>query len=214
MISNKIYFESSDGPAINPERATKFSAGYDFYSTEDKVIPPMLGLDNFKNFLASLSQKEFNDIGPELTSLSSKLTEKGINLSMLYLVEKEEIDKVVPKDSTLSGYISRYYDVLSKAVSPVLVDTGIKVHMPEDMTLIMYNRSSNPSKKGLVLANGSGVVDADYPGTIKFPWYNISTFPYVIHAGDKLGQGIFQKYYLTDDDSAEGARTGGFGSTD
>jgi len=214
MISNKIYFEEADGSAINPERATKFSAGYDFYSKEDKVIPPMLGLDNFKNFLASLSQKEFNDIGPDLTSLSSKLTEKGINLSMLYLVEKEEIDKVVPNNSTLSGYISRYYDVLSKAVSPVLVDTGIKVHMPEDMTLIMYNRSSNPSKKGLVLANGSGVVDADYPGTIKFPWYNISTFPYVIHAGDKLGQGIFQKYYLTDDDSADGDRTGGFGSTD
>jgi len=214
MINNKIYFETDEKTAILPKRATKYSAGYDFYSIEDKVIPPMLGLDNFKNFLASLSKQEFNEVGPELTRISSELTAKGINLSMLYLVSKEEIDKVVPKDSVLSGYISRYYDVLSKAVSPVLVDTGIKVHMPEDMTLIIYNRSSNPSKKGLVLANGSGVVDADYPGTIKFPWYNISTFPYIIHAGDKLGQGIFQKYYLTDDDSADGDRTGGFGSTD
>jgi len=214
MISNRIYFESDNDKAILPERATKYSAGYDFYSIEDKVIPPMLGLDNFKNFLASLSKQEFNEVGPELTRISSELTAKGINLSMLYLVSKEEIDKVVPKDSVLSGYISRYYDVLSKAVSPVLVDTGIKVHMPEDMTLIIYNRSSNPSKKGLVLANGSGVVDADYPGTIKFPWYNISTFPYIIHAGGKLGQGIFQKYYLTDDDSADGDRNGGFGSTD
>ena len=31
--------------------------------------------------------------------------------------------------------------------------------------------------------------------------------------GDKYAQGIFLKYYLTDDDIAEGQRTGGFGST-
>lgn len=214
MINSKINFETDEKTAILPKRATKYSAGYDFYSIEDKVIPPMLGLDNFKNFLASLSQQEFNEVGPELTRLSSELTAKGINLSMLYLVKKEELNKVVSKDSVLAGYISRYYDVLAKAVSPVLVDTGIKVNMPEDFSLMMYNRSSNPTKKGLVLANGVGVVDADYPGTIKFPWYNISTFPYVIHVGDKLGQGVFQKYYITDDDSASGDRTGGFGSTD
>lgn len=32
-------------------------------------------------------------------------------------------------------------------------------------------------------------------------------------AGEKLGQGIFVKYAKTDDDTAEGERTGGFGST-
>ena len=35
----------------------------------------------------------------------------------------------------------------------------------------------------------------------------------VIEKGEKLGQGIFQKYLITDDDNAEGVRRGGFGST-
>ena len=31
--------------------------------------------------------------------------------------------------------------------------------------------------------------------------------------GDTIGQAVFQKYYVADDDNAKGERTGGFGST-
>lgn len=31
--------------------------------------------------------------------------------------------------------------------------------------------------------------------------------------GDRIGQGVISKFYLTDDDIAEGLRTGGWGST-
>ena len=31
--------------------------------------------------------------------------------------------------------------------------------------------------------------------------------------GDRIGQGVISKYFITDDDVAEGLRTGGFGST-
>lgn len=34
-----------------------------------------------------------------------------------------------------------------------------------------------------------------------------------IHAGDRLVQGIFLKYGLTEDDAADGSRLGGMGST-
>ena len=43
---------------------------------------------------------------------------------------------------------------------------------------------------------------------------NISNETITIEAGEKLGQGIFMKYEITDDDNAKGDRTGGFGSTD
>lgn len=46
-----------------------------------------------------------------------------------------------------------------------------------------------------------------------FAFYNLSNETVVIEAGEKLGQGIFMKYAKTDDDTAKGERTGGFGST-
>ena len=64
-----------------------------------------------------------------------------------------------------------------------------------------------------------GIIDADYvdnpdnEGEIAFAFMNITKAPVIIEAGDKLGQGIFIKYGVTDDDAAEGERKGGFGST-
>ena len=46
-----------------------------------------------------------------------------------------------------------------------------------------------------------------------FAFYNVSNEPVIIEAGEKLGQGIFVKYGITEDDNAIGERNGGFGST-
>lgn len=64
-----------------------------------------------------------------------------------------------------------------------------------------------------------GIVDADYTdnpdneGELGFLFYNLSNEIVVIEKGDKLGQAIFQKYLITDDDNADGIRQSGFGST-
>lgn len=106
-----------------------------------------------------------------------------------------------------------------KGMAPTLVKTGIKAYMPDDEVLLLYNRSSNPKKKGLVLANSVGVIDKDYYGNqdndghIMFAFYNTKEEDTEIKKGECIGQAIFQKYYITDDDEAEGERTGGFGST-
>lgn len=103
--------------------------------------------------------------------------------------------------------------------NPTLVKTGIKVYMPSDEFLMLANRSSNPKKKKLVVANGVAIIDSDYvdnpdnEGEIGFLFYNVSNETVVIEAGEKLGQGIFIKYLVTEDDVAEGARVGGYGST-
>ena len=89
------------------------------------------------------------------------------------------------------------------------------------MVLLLFNRSSNPKKKNLILINGVGVVDADYynnednEGEIAFAFYNLSAIPVTIQKGEKLGQGMFTVYKdvtnYTDEDVEE--RKGGFGST-
>lgn len=109
--------------------------------------------------------------------------------------------------------------VYKRGDKPFKVKTGIKVKMQNDEVLKLYNRSSNPEKRNLILANGVGIIDADYynnpinEGEIMFPFYNIGNEPVTLELGEKLGQGVFGKYLITDDDNAEGERVGGFGST-
>ena len=106
-----------------------------------------------------------------------------------------------------------------KGMKPTLIKTGIKAYMQDDEVLILANRSSNPGKKGLILANSIGVIDKDYYGNedndghIMFAFFNVKDEDIEIKKGDCIGQGIFQKYLVADDDVAAGERTGGFGST-
>lgn len=101
-----------------------------------------------------------------------------------------------------------------KGLKPVLVSTGVTATFPKDVVLLILNRSSNPIKRGLVLSNSVGDIDSGYyPNEIKGMFYNFSNHDYVIHKGDKIMQGIFQQFLLTDNDQADGKRNGGFGST-
>ena len=106
-----------------------------------------------------------------------------------------------------------------KGMNPTLISTGIKAYMKSDEVLYIYNRSSNPKKKGLILANSVGVIDKDYYGNIDndghimFAFYNIKEEDILIKKGEAIGQGIFSKYLVIDDDNASSTRTGGFGST-
>ena len=102
---------------------------------------------------------------------------------------------------------------------PTLIPTGLKAYCLEDEYFMLINRSSGP-KKGLVMSNGIGIIDRDYYGNVDndghfyFQYYNVLDHDIMIHKGDVIGQVIFQKYLLVDDDCAEGQRIGGFGSTD
>lgn len=104
--------------------------------------------------------------------------------------------------------------------NPTLIKTGIKAYMEDDEYLMLCNRSSNPKKKGLILANSVGIIDKDYygnsdnDGAIMFAFYNVKDEPVMIKKGETIGQAIFMKYLTTDTDNAIGDRTGGFGSTD
>ena len=55
--------------------------------------------------------------------------------------------------------------------------------------------------------------NTDNYGEIFFQVINFGPNKIKLHKGDVIGQGIIKKYEVTDDDKAEGVRTGGFGST-
>ncbi len=101
---------------------------------------------------------------------------------------------------------------------PTVIPTGLKAYCQPDECYYAINRSSSP-KKGLVLANGIGLIDADYynnpdnDGHIQVLVYNISPSDLTIKKGDRIAQIVFQKFLTTDQDSAGGSRRGGIGST-
>ena len=136
---------------------------------------------------------------------------KGLNLPIRKTKYPAGYDVEAAEDTILPSF--------KKGMAPTLIKTGIKAYMQEDEVLMLYNRSSNPKKKGLVVANSVGVIDKDYYGNpdndghIMFAFYNMKAEDILIKKGEVVGQAIFQKYLTTDDDNADGERTGGFGST-
>ncbi|HEK9074307.1 TPA: dUTP diphosphatase [Streptococcus equi subsp. zooepidemicus] len=101
----------------------------------------------------------------------------------------------------------------------VLVPTGVKAYMQDGEVLYLYDRSSNPRKKGLVLINSVGVIDGDYYGNpaneghIFAQMKNITDQTITLSAGERIVQGVFMPFLIADGDQAGGERTGGFGST-
>lgn len=99
------------------------------------------------------------------------------------------------------------------------VATDIKARVKEDEVLLLFVRSSVGIKKNIVLANGTGVIDADYynnpdnDGNIIFALYNYGDRDVVFEAGDRVCQGIFVKYDTVEDDNVAAERIGGIGST-
>ena len=110
-------------------------------------------------------------------------------------------------------------DITLPAKTLTRVMTGVKCELVPSAFIMLANRSSNPSKKNLFLANGVGIVDADYynnpdnEGEIGFEFYNNSEEDVIISKNEKIGQGIITTYVRVEGDSATGSRAGGFGST-
>ena len=134
----------------------------------------------------------------------------------------KNIDIKLPERSTIGSAGYDFYSIENISLAPkktTLIKTGIKAYMKDDEVLLLYIRSSLAYKHNLMLSNSVGVVDSSYTdnvdneGEIGFLIYNNNDIEYQIKKNDKIGQGIFTKYLITDDDKTDKIRTGGFGST-
>lgn len=139
-----------------------------------------------------------------------------------FRIHKEtKIELPVRGDKRSAGYdIRTPVEVVLEPNERKLVFTDIKAYMQDDEVLEIYVRSSIGVKKGIVLSNGTGVIDSSYfsnssnDGNLGLPLWNTSDKKVILEAGERVCQGIFKKYLTIDDDSfINEERLGGFGSS-
>ena len=100
-----------------------------------------------------------------------------------------------------------------------LVRTGLVIEVPTGHFLAILARSSTPLKRGLMIANGVGVIDPDYSGPtdeVLIQVLNVTDAPVQVRRGDRLAQGIVlpaPRVTWTEVAEIRGDSRGGFGAT-
>ena len=110
-------------------------------------------------------------------------------------------------------------DITIKPNEKICVWSDVKAYMQEGEVLMVHVRSSIGIKKGLMLSNLTGVIDADYfenennDGNIGIALYNYSNEVVELSKGERICQGVFMPFLVADNGNTDKERTGGIGST-
>ena len=100
-----------------------------------------------------------------------------------------------------------------------LVPSGLALHIGDpSLCAVVLPRSGLGHRHGIVLGNGTGLIDADYQGPLLISVWNRGREPFTIEPGDRIAQLVILPIVRatlqvvdTFTDSARGA--GGFGHT-
>ena len=104
----------------------------------------------------------------------------------------------------------------------MIIPTGIRAFMPDDVVLVEAPRSGLGFKYGISFLNTLGIIDSDYINAdneghimiaIRFEGGTNKERVFNLSKGERICQGLFLPYYTTEDDDADGVRNGGLGST-
>lgn len=131
---------------------------------------------------------------------------------------------LLPNRATSGSAGYDFHAPFSFVLSPghtIKIPTGVRVRIADGWWLGCLPRSGLGFRYRLQLDNTMGVIDSDYyyadnEGHIfaKLTNDSLGGKPVSVQTGTGFMQGIFLPYGVTYDDSADGVRSGGFGSTD
>lgn len=100
-----------------------------------------------------------------------------------------------------------------------LIPTGIAIHLERtDRAAMILPRSGLGHKHGIVLGNGTGLIDSDYQGQIFVSCWNRGQEPFTIEVGERIAQLVIvpvvqAEFTLVEEFAASERGGGGFGSS-
>ena len=100
-----------------------------------------------------------------------------------------------------------------------LVPSGLALHIGDPgLCAVVLPRSGLGHKHGLVLGNGTGLIDADYQGPLMISVWNRGREVYTIQPGDRIAQLVVlpivrARLQVVDEFEASARGAGGFGHT-
>lgn len=110
------------------------------------------------------------------------------------------------------------HEVVIPSGDSAVFKTGLAFSVPAGHVMLVFSRSGHGFKNGVVLANGTGVIDSDYRGEVMLKLTNHGDAPFTVKSFDRVAQGVIVQHLRAEfnvvdalDDTQRG--TGGFGST-
>jgi dUTP pyrophosphatase len=162
--------------------------------------------------------RDFYEVSKEHRQNKKEVNIDQIGLQVFY----PDITLPTRADQYSAGY--DFYcpvDVMLLPAQKTIIWSDVKVDMEGDEYLAMYIRSSLGIKNGIILSNITGIIDKSYfgnpnnDGNIAYALLNTSGRGVEIKRGERICQGIFQKYLITDSDKPlSDKRIGGIGSSE
>jgi dUTP pyrophosphatase len=100
-----------------------------------------------------------------------------------------------------------------------LVPTGLAIHIADPaLCAVILPRSGLGHKHGIVLGNGTGLIDADYQGPLMVSVWNRGDAAFTIEPGDRIAQLVVlpivrARFSVVDEFESTARGAGGFGHT-
>lgn len=100
-----------------------------------------------------------------------------------------------------------------------LVPSGLAIHIADPgLCALVLPRSGLGHRHGIVLGNGTGLIDADYQGPLLISTFNRGREPYTVAPGDRIAQLVVlpivrATLQVVDTFEASARGEGGFGHT-
>ena len=158
----------------------------------------------------------------EPVSDSAKLPVKSTTFAACFDIHADtdgrELTMLTPSGTVIKSTYVKGTLYVSKGYT-LLVPTGYKMQCEEGYCIKFYPRSGLGIKHGIILANGTGIIDHDYTDECLVAITNTFKVPFKVNQDDRIAQLMVEKLddtvleVVTSLPAVDSNRTGGLGST-